>query len=264
MNRRKFIKSTSGVFVPATFGILVPKLRAQDYLPHRRKAFRSVAAGGGACATSDTSLAHDEMLFGWEGGDDPTPWTGPTLITDVDAVTFDTAYNTSGLTTGKPSGACDIGLRATLTGTGGGHDSYRFDRSSLISVGTTVDVRCYVYIQTLLVGARISILIGGAATNPDGSRNFAVELQTDTVPQVRGDGATSSAWINLTENSWNLIHVHSNATNTSSTIAVNGGSAQGFSTSATAGIQYMYVGTGFTSAGKTCVWVTDLLAVNTP
>jgi hypothetical protein len=40
MNRRNFIK-TGALFVPATFGIFVPKVSAQSYLPHRRKAFVS-------------------------------------------------------------------------------------------------------------------------------------------------------------------------------------------------------------------------------
>lgn len=262
LSRRKFCKSAAGIFVPAAFGIFVPKSRAQVYQQNRRAAFRKT--GAAACSTNDTTLPHDEMLYGWGTGDSPTPWTGPTLISDVDAVTFDTAYDTSALTTGKPVGACNTGLRSTLTGTGGGHDSYRFDRSSIIAVGTNVDIRCYFYIQTLLIGSRITILVGGNITNPDGGRSFAVELQTDTVSQVRGDSTTSSAWINLTSNSWNLVHVHIDATNTASTIAVNGGSAQGFTSNATAGIQYMYVGSGFTAAGKTCVWVTDLLAVNTP
>jgi len=57
MNRRKFIKAASGVFVPATFGILVPvKAAAQVYLPHLRNAFRKVAAGG-SCSTARDSDA---------------------------------------------------------------------------------------------------------------------------------------------------------------------------------------------------------------
>lgn len=45
MNRRKFIKA-SGVFVPAAFGILIPRAQGQQaYLPNRREAFRPKSAG---------------------------------------------------------------------------------------------------------------------------------------------------------------------------------------------------------------------------
>lgn len=218
----------------------------------------------GACATSDTALAHDEMLYGWGAGDDPTPWTGPTSVTDVDAANFVTNYDTSALTTGKPTGACNTGLQCTLTGTGGGHDTYQFDRGSIIGVGTTCDIRFYVYVQTPLDSSRITILNAGQSGDPDSGRNCSVELQTDGVPQVRGDNVTSSAWISLTENSWNLIHLHSDATPASSSISVNGGTPELFTSSATVGIQYVYVGPGSLAAGRSCVWVTDLVAVNTP
>ena len=53
MNRRKFIKS-GALFVPATFGIFVPRVRAQVYLENRRNAFRTVPGGGGCATARDT------------------------------------------------------------------------------------------------------------------------------------------------------------------------------------------------------------------
>lgn len=220
------------------------------------------AGGGGSCATSDTALAHDEMLFGWESGDNPTAWTGPSSVTGADSVTFNTSYDTSALTTGKGTGQCNVGLRSTLTNNAG-YDTYQFDRGSAIGAGTTVDVRFYIYVQVNVSASRIGILCGGQNSDPTGGLSFAVEMQTDTVPQVRGDGTTSSSWISLTTSSWNLIHVHIDATAASSTIAVNGGSAQGF-TSGVSGVRYIYVGGCAVGAGLDAQWVTDLIAVNTP
>lgn len=230
------------------------------------------AGGGGGgiipppvCATANTVLLHDEMLYGWEAIDNSTPWTGPLNITDVDAATFDTAFNTSALSTGKPVGACDTALRCTFTGVSG-YDTYRFDRGSIIAVGTNVDIKFYVYVQAPISGvSRSSILVAGTSAAPTGGLAFAVELRDNGgVNEIRADNVTSSAWIALTANSWNLIHVHIDATNTLSTVAVNGGAAQGFTSSATQGIQYVYAGACFAGATAAGQWVTDLVAVNTP
>lgn len=260
LNRRNFIKQ-GAIYVPA-FGIFVPSLlRGQE--ERRRAAVNVAAAAGGSCATSDTVLAHDEMLFGWGSGDDPTPWTGPVNITSADSVTFDTNYDTSALTTGKPAGACTTALRSTLSGVAG-HDTYQFDRGSIIGVGTAVRIQFYIYVQSNLSASRIAILTAGTNSDPTGGISVSVEFQTDTVPQVRADAATSSAWISFTANSWNLVDVNVAAVAASSTIAVNGGTAQGFTSSAVSGVRYVYVGGCAVGAGLTGQWVTDLVAVNTP
>ena len=226
---------------------------------------RQAAAGGGSCATSDTALFHDEMLFGWESGDDPTAWTGPTSITDVDAATFDTAYDTSALSTGKAAGQCNVGLRTTFTGTGGGYDTYRFDRGSAITLGTAVDIKFYVYVQSTISGVgRTTIFCVGQATDPTGGIAANVEMRDNGgTTEVRGDASTSSAWIALTANSWNLVHIHIDSTAASSSIAVNGGSAQTF-TSGAVNVQYIYIGACFAGVGTGGQFVTDLVAVNTP
>lgn len=263
MNRRQFIKR-NGLWVAG--GVLgFPHIIRAAHPASGFKQIKQAAAGGGSCATSDTVLAHDEMLFGWETGDDPTTWTGPTNIFDIDAMTFDAAYNTSALTTGKPAGACDTGLRMTYV-SAAGYDTMRFDRGSIIAAGTAVDVRFYVYVQTILSGvSRANMCIAGQNVDPTGGISFTVEWRDDgggTI-EARGDGLTSSAWITVTPNSWNLFHVHVDATNTSSTFNVNAGTPQTFSTSATAGVRYLYFGASG-GAGAAGQLVVDLVAVNTP
>lgn len=66
MNRRKFVKGAVGLFVPATFGILVPRARGQVYLQNRRAAFRP--KGGGAAASY---LVEEDC----EGTGTPSGWS---------------------------------------------------------------------------------------------------------------------------------------------------------------------------------------------
>lgn len=265
MNRRQFIKRNGLWVVGGVLGF--PHITRAAHPASGFRQVRQVAAGGGGCATTDTVLAHDEMLYGWESGDDPAPWTGPVDIIDtaVDSVTFDTAYDTSALSTGKPAGACNVGLRQTLTNTAG-YDTKRFDRGSIIAVGTAVDIRFYIYRQVTVSASRIAILAAGTNTDPTGGLAAVIEMRDDGggTTEVRGDATTSSAWIALTANSWNLVHLHIDATNTSSSIAVNGGAAQTFTSSAVSGVRYVYVGGCAVGAGISAQWVTDLLAVNTP
>lgn len=256
ISRRRFVKA-GALFLPA-FSIFTPRLRGQS-------VYYARPAAGGACATSDTVLAHDEMLFGWETGDAPGgTWTGPTNVNSADAATIDSAYDTSALTSGKPTGACNVGLRTTFTGTSG-YDTERFDRGSAIAVGTNVDIRWYIYIQTIF-SVRSNILIAGANVDPTGGISFACELRDDGggTPEIRAGGVTDSAFIATTLNAWHLIHVHIDATNTASSVSVDGGAAQTFTSSAGSGIRYVYVGISTGTAGVTGQWVTDLLAVNTP
>lgn len=65
VNRRAFIRSVAGLFVPAAFGII--PARAQVYLPHRREYFRSVPATYTAKAVvfnGSTYLARGAALTG--------------------------------------------------------------------------------------------------------------------------------------------------------------------------------------------------------
>lgn len=75
MNRRNFIKSASGLFVPATFGIFVPKLSAQF---SRTPAFKAAAvpkvAGGGG----DGSFAFS-YVTGTAIGTSPSVTHSPTV-----------------------------------------------------------------------------------------------------------------------------------------------------------------------------------------
>lgn len=227
--------------------------------------FAPLAAAGGACATANYGT-FDEMLYGWESGDAPGgTWTGPTDIIDtgVDSITYDTTYDTSALTTGKPTGACNVGLRCTLTGTAG-FDSKRFDRGSTVAAGTAIDLEFHIYVQANLSSSRIGIFTGGQNPDPTGGNSFTVEFQTDSVPQVRGSGDTDSEWQSLTANSWNRVRIHIDATAANSTITVNSGSAAGFTSSSVSGVRYIYVGGNAVGAGLTGQFVIDLTAAATP
>lgn len=65
MNRRKFIKryvktGAAGLLLPTIF---IPKLLAADsYAPHRRRAFRPVAAAGGVAFSDDFNRANGDSL----------------------------------------------------------------------------------------------------------------------------------------------------------------------------------------------------------
>lgn len=269
-SRRKFIKQGL-LWTPAAvagLNLLLPrKSQAAVTIVSGRRSTTAIAGGGGGCATADHGT-FDEMLYGWESSEVSLgTWTGPTNVNDGDSATFTTNYDTSALSTGKPTGACNVGLRCVVTGANA-FDAYRFARGSAIAAGTAnVDFRFYVYIQTILSGTgRIPIMVAGQGVDPSGGLVFSVEWRDDGggVNEVRASATTDSAWLALTANSWNKIHVHVDATNTNSTIAVNDGGAQTFSSSATNALQYAYVGACFAGAGAAGTLVFDLLAINTP
>lgn len=85
MNRRRFIKAASGVFVPASFGIFVPQLiRAQSVLPNRRKAFQPAGGGGGGITPPDITGLHLWLRASNDSGTNVSCYNdaGSTLCTD--------------------------------------------------------------------------------------------------------------------------------------------------------------------------------------
>lgn len=104
MNRRKFIKryvkaGATGLFLPTIF---VPKLLAAgSYAPHRRKAFRPVAAAAGGAAFSDNfDRANADAL-----GANWTEFTG-----DIDIVGNQARQMSTGFATDKAywsAGSCN-------------------------------------------------------------------------------------------------------------------------------------------------------------
>jgi len=115
MNRRKFIKGASGLFVPAAFSILVPRTRGQQaYLPHRRAAFRKTAA-----AAASTVMEFD-------GTDDKITYSGIN--------TADNTYSITGWI--RPANFTDS-WESILT-VGGGNGVYTRS-SSLLVVATSIN-----------------------------------------------------------------------------------------------------------------------------
>lgn len=223
-------------------------------------------AGGGGCATTDTSLAHDEMLYGWETGDDPTPWTGPTDGQDADVVTSDPTYNTSSLTTGKPTGGCDTAWRLTLTGTAGFETKY-FDKGSIIGPAVNLDIVFYIYPQVAVSGGngRITIQSGGESTTPASSAAYEIELRDDGAGnhEVRAGSTTDSSWLVLTANSWNKVTLHLDATIANSSIQVNAGTPATFTSNAVRGVRYLHW-CAIAATGEAGQFALDLMAVNSP
>ena len=82
MNRRNFIKA-GALFVPATFGIFVPKVSAQSYLPHRRKAF--------SAPDYRVNLAAEWDADSISGSDTDPVSTWPETIAGADATAAGTA-----------------------------------------------------------------------------------------------------------------------------------------------------------------------------
>lgn len=223
---------------------------------------KPAAAGGAACATTDTTLPHDVFLFGWESGDSGTwtSWVG------TDTVTYDTAFDTSALTTGKPTGACDVGAQVAVSNTAGDESLY-WDNGSAVTIATTpTDFDFYIYVTTAMdSGENFTIVSINTTATGSGSVTTWVNLRNNGgTLEVQAEGGSSSAWIALTANSWNRITVSLKAVAASSTIAVNGGTPQTFTYLGTQWRYFHYGAVQNHAANEAATYVMDLVAINTP
>lgn len=219
-------------------------------------------AAGGACATSDTTLAHDTMLEGWGSGAENT-WTA---WQNADSVAFNTSYNSSALTTGKPTGACDTAIEVAVSNTAGEESLYWNNGSAITLATTPTDFVFYIYITSGMDDGEVFTIVNiNTGATGTGSVSAFINLRNSSGTfQVQGEGNSSSAWASLTASQWNKVTVHFDSTAANCYINVNDGSNQTFTRLGTTW-QYIHIGAPYGhAANEACTYILDLFAVNTP
>jgi hypothetical protein len=228
--------------------------------------FINQTGGGGAgCATSDTTLPHDQLLEGWGAGGAENTWTS---WVGTDTVSFNQNFDTSALTTGKPTGACDTGTQVTVT-TAAGDESLYWDRGSAVTMASqAVDHYHYLYVTTEPDAGEAFVYISlNASATGSGSITTWIKMRSNGGQmEVQAEGASASAWVAITENSWNKIKVHMDTATTGSTsyIQVNDGATQGYNRF---GTEFRYVHYGAVqehAINENAVYVLDLITADFP
>jgi hypothetical protein len=223
----------------------------------------SLAGGGAACSTSDTPLAHDQLLEGWQNSGAENTWNS---WVGTDTVSFDANFDTSSLTTGKDTGACDRGVQVTVT-TAAGDESLYWNRGSAVTIASNPTRFTFdIYVTTAPdASENFTIVSINTTATGSGSVNTWINLRNNGgTLEVQAEGASSSAWAALTANSWNTIVVDLAATAANSTIAVNGGTANTYTYLGTTWQYFHYGAVQNHALNENAVYVLDLLAIDFP
>ena len=213
-----------------------------------------------ACETTDTALPHDTLLEGWPTGfDNP----GATWITNTTGGTVEIA-DTTLLTTNKPDGACNEGLKVVWNAA---VTYLEYDYGSSIDIDTVnLDIYFSIYVDAIDTGDIIRCFSCGTSTTPGASAPVQLQIteSAGTIAFV-ADGAVDSASVSgLALDRWHNIMLHLDTTAESSYMTVNGGAHQAF-TRAAADVRYCFFGaTASVGAGESGTFYYDVFSLNTP
>lgn len=220
---------------------------------------------GEACATSDTLLAHDELLEGFEGDGYELTWTeGGTTANITEGA------DSSALTANKPLGACDKAWKIVVP-TDGTETWATWDRGSAIDPAVNnIDSVFYFYVEsgpdTATEEYSIFQIGGSSSATPSSTSNTRIILKNNAGNiTIRASSSVNSAEITVaTPAQWNKVAVHFNTTAGSSTITLNDGTPQSFTRAATT-VRYFHLGPGqgLDANENGTIWM-DVVAVDTP
>jgi hypothetical protein len=213
------------------------------------------------CATSDTTLPHDQLLEGWQNSGPENTWTS---WVGTDVASFDQNFDTSALTTGKPVGACDRGLQVTVTGTAGEETIY-WNRGSAVTVSLqAVDVYFYINVTTSPdAGENISICNLNSTATGSGSVMAYINVRNNAGSiEIQAEASTSSAFTALSSG-WNKCKVHLDTTAASSYFQLNDGTQNTFTRLGTT-FQYVHIGAEQHALNENITYVVDLITVDFP
>jgi len=170
-----------------------------------------VASEGGACSTPATG---DLLNEGFEG----TGYDSGKTVTESGTVAEDTARPG----TQSPTGLCSESL--LITGEASTNKYVNIDEGT---ARTEVYIKIYSYLSSISGASKLSWVF--IANDQSDIYNRALYLTLDTFSgiYIKATGATDSNRIALSADTWNVIDIHL-VKNGASTIAVNGGTAEGF------------------------------------
>lgn len=239
---------------------LVVSVQAQEIFPG--PIMRTI--GGTACATSDTSLPHDELLEGFQtattGYENTWAETGTTA-------NITAAADSTALTSGKPAGACNQAWKLVVP-TDGTETYTQWNRGSSINPTTqAATFTFYVYIETPPDNGEVFYIFSlGSVTSPATAvARISLRNTTGTIT-LTAVGSSSSADVTVTTGAWHKVatYIDTSTTGNLSTLTIDGGAANGFNRNTTA-MQYLSLGaTSSLEANDSGTLWFDLVCLNTP
>lgn len=163
-----------------------------------------------ACITSQTTNAHSVVLEGFGASASPYfegGWSNITVVGTSANIT--TNASTASFTTGKPDGACNTALRVNVPNDGTETFIRLHTRTNSLAAATA-DIYFSFYIDSSDVtgGENFYIMLANDRNGTGTGLLVAVMLlYNSTTLAVRGQGATSSANINIAADQWYVAQV---------------------------------------------------------
>lgn len=258
MNRRKFLW-TGAILVPAAKSIAQAGLRSPAFVGGLNKP-----AVASACATTDTSIAHDELLEGFQ-----TATTGyeNTWAESGTTANIDSYYDTSSLTSGKPTGACDRAWQLVVP-SDGTETWATWTKASSIPVTTTIDVVFYIYLSSLPATSKALFPFCIDGDYDDAIARFHI-FNSGGSGLCRVQTGDSSSYVSFTASTWHKVQIHLDATPENSWVALDDGAQEQFTRLVTTykTLKYIKIGAPYTLAAGDADGVSvvvDLICINTP
>lgn len=216
------------------------------------------------CESADTVLPHDELLEGFQPDNFENVWT----FEPGDGVLNATVgYDTGLLSNGKPTGACDSGIRFEVLDGVAGVEYYSWDRGSSIPDTDEADIYLYFYPEVApdSDGQNFGALSLGATSDPSGNVVALLNIRNDSGQfAIRVEGLTDSAIVQVPVGQWYKIQIHLDPVAALSFLSVEDGAPQ-FFTRTNKSLQFIDIGvTGGKSIGESATYVMDLITLNTP
>lgn len=219
------------------------------------------------CESADTLLPHDELLEGFQPDNFENVWT---FVPGVDHFTATVGYDTGLLTDGKPTGACDSGLRFDIPVEGDGLNAveyYYWDRGSGIPDTGEADLYFYIYPveAPLAPGQNFAFMTLGAANDPSGNVVCNVVLVNNGGSfAIRVEGLADTPNVDIPVGQWYKIQIHLDPVAANSFLSVEDGAPQAF-TRTNKDLRFIMAGvTAGKTTGESAKLVLDLVTLNTP
>ena len=193
MNRRKFIRNTAGIFVPAIVGLS----KAASIVPFNPQ-IRTVVSGGGGGISSPADISN---LYAWYKVDAGLLKSGSPVVDGDDATDWqDQSGNARHLVaTGTPR--YNANIKASKGGlVFGSTDMFR------VAFGATVSSACtqFAVVKVVNIGAFEFVSDGDDGTN----RHALFQNNSDQISAFAGSDHTSTATVSA--NAWFIIVGHFN------------------------------------------------------
>jgi hypothetical protein len=214
-----------------------------------------------ACSTADSSIPHDVFIEGFQG----TGYELAATYTFTETGSPDEDYDSTSLSTGKPTGACNEAYNVDTTGS----EVYTIldlGAANVLALSSDLDIYFSFYF-TASTDMYVDILFVDKTQVYGGGKVATVGLyKSGSTLQIRPTGSTSGTLTNITASAWHSCVLHLDSTAADSTLTCDGGSPIGFTryTNSPDQVRGILFGGLGVSGSENLNIVFDLLAVDRP